>query len=438
MRRLEAKRVVVVGMARSGVAAIKLLRRNGAMVRAVDEKPKGDIEGVTVEPQTEAAFRDADLVVLSPGVPADLDLLAPVRARGVPVIGDLELAAPYLQGPTIGITGTNGKTTTTALTGHIFRECGIACQVGGNIGTAPAEMVATSRPDQWNVLELSSFQLETIETFHASIAVCLNVTQNHLDRHHSFENYVNAKARILETQTPDDCAVLNADDPVTAGFAHRTEARIAWFSGTHQVLGAWLDGEIIRVGGSELVNVRDLKLRGRHNYENVMAAALIGQRAGASLPEIATAAATFAPVEHRLEFVRDINGVGYYNDSKATSVDATLKAIDAFSGGLWIILGGKDKDSDFTVLQEPLRAKARAALLIGAAANKIARQLGDSVPVIPAGNLAAALDQASRSAEPGDAVLLAPACASFDQFENYEHRGRVFKELVNAMAQGRS
>jgi UDP-N-acetylmuramoylalanine--D-glutamate ligase len=436
MRKLEGTRVVVVGMARSGVAAIRLLRQHGARVRAVDEKPMGEIEGVTVEPQTEAAFRDAELVVISPGVPADLDLLAPLRARGVPVIGELELAAPFLEGQNIGITGTNGKTTTTALTGHILRESGIACQVGGNIGTAPAEMVETSRPGQWNVLELSSFQLETIETFRAPIATCLNVTQNHLDRHHTFDNYANAKARLLETQGPDDLAVLNADDPVTVTFAQRTKAKTVWFSGTHQVSGAWLDGEVIRMQSGELLNVHHLRLRGRHNYENLMAAALMAERAGARLEQIAGAAATFAPVEHRLEFVRDINGVGYYNDSKATSVDATLKAIDAFPGGVWIILGGKDKDSDFTVLREPLRAKARAALLIGAAASKIEKQLGDAVPIVSCGTLAAAIDKASRSATPGDTVLLAPACASFDQFDNFEHRGRVFKDLVNALAEG--
>jgi UDP-N-acetylmuramoylalanine--D-glutamate ligase len=436
MRKLEGTRVVVVGMARSGVAAIRLLRQHGARVRAVDDKPMGEIEGVTVEPQTEAAFRDAELVVISPGVPADLDLLAPLRARGVPVIGELELAAPFLEGQNIGITGTNGKTTTTALTGHILRESGIACQVGGNIGTAPAEMVETSRPGQWNVLELSSFQLETIETFRAPIATCLNVTQNHLDRHHTFDNYANAKARLLETQGPDDLAVLNADDPVTVTFAQRTKAKTVWFSGTHQVSGAWLDGEVIRMQSGELLNVHHLRLRGRHNYENLMAAALMAERAGARLEQIAGAAATFAPVEHRLEFVRDINGVGYYNDSKATSVDATLKAIDAFPGGVWIILGGKDKDSDFTVLREPLRAKARAALLIGAAASKIEKQLGDAVPIVSCGTLAAAIDKASRSATPGDTVLLAPACASFDQFDNFEHRGRVFKDLVNALAEG--
>lgn len=437
MRKLDGTRVVVVGMGLSGVAAVQLLLKKGALVRAVDEKAKGEVEGVTIEAQTETAFREADLVVISPGVPADLPLFAPVRARGVAVIGELELAAPYLEGRNIGITGTNGKTTTTALTGHILRESGIACQVGGNIGAAPAGMVETSRPDQWNVLELSSFQLETIETFRAHIAAGLNVTQNHLDRHHSFENYANAKARLFETQTAEDLAVLNEGDPVTAGFAKRTKARTAWFSGTHAVAGAWLDGDTIKLGGEALLNVRDLRLRGRHNYENVMAAALMADRAGATREQIATAAATFAPVEHRLEFVRTLAGVGYYNDSKATSVDATLKAIGAFDGGLWIVLGGKDKDSDFTLLREPLRAKARAALLIGAAAAKIARQLGDAVPIVSSGTLAAAVDLAARSAVPGDTVLLAPACASFDQFDNFEHRGRAFKELVNALAEGR-
>ncbi|HLG95831.1 MAG TPA: UDP-N-acetylmuramoyl-L-alanine--D-glutamate ligase [Bryobacteraceae bacterium] len=435
--KLDGKRVVVVGMARSGAAAVALLQKQGAVVRAVDEKPMGEVLGVKVEPQTEAAFRDTDLVVISPGVPADLELLNTVRARGVPVIGELELAAPFLQGRNIGVTGTNGKTTTTALTGHILRESGIACQVGGNIGTPPASMVETSRPDQWNVLELSSFQLETIQTFHAAIAACLNITQNHLDRHHTLEGYTNAKARLLETQSAGDVAVLNADNPITAGLAERTPARTLWFSGTHQVSGAWLQGDRIMLDGQSLLDVRQLRLRGRHNYENVMAAALMAAEAGARLEQIAQAAATFAPVEHRLELVGEINGVAYYNDSKATSVDATLKAIDAFPGGLWIILGGKDKDSDYTVLREPLRAKARAALLIGAAAAKIQSHLGTgTVPLIQCGTLAAALDEAYRCAQPGETVLLAPACASFDQFENFEQRGRVFKELVNTLAGG--
>jgi UDP-N-acetylmuramoylalanine--D-glutamate ligase len=435
--KLDGAHVVVVGMARSGVAALRLLKEKGAVVRAVDEKPMGEVLGVTVEPQAEAAFEGADLVVISPGVPADLDLLRTVRQRGVPVIGELELAAPYLKGRNIGVTGTNGKTTTTALIGHILRESGIACQVGGNIGTPPASLIETSRSEQWNVLELSSFQLETIQTFHAGIAVCLNITQNHLDRHHTFEGYTNAKARLFETQRSGDLAVLNADDLVTVGFAQRTQARTVWFSGTHAVSGAWLERDAILLDGEPLLNVGQLRLRGRHNYENVMAAALIAREAGAQPAQIAQAAATFAPVEHRLELVREINGVAYYNDSKATSVDATLKAIDAFPGGLWIILGGKDKGSDYTVLREPMRKKARAALLIGAAARKIASQLGEGTALlVQCGTLAAAVEEAFRSAEPGDTVLLAPACASFDQFENFEQRGRVFKELVHTLAEG--
>ena len=435
---LAGKHVVVVGMEKSGRAAVKLLLDQGAKVRAVDEKPHEPVLGIAVGPQEENSFEGAELVVISPGVPSDLDLLEQERARGIPVIGELELAAPFLQGHTIGVTGTNGKTTTTALIGHILRASGIACQVGGNIGTPPAAMVTGSRPDQWNVLELSSFQLETIQSFRATIAVCLNVTQNHLDRHHSFDNYKHAKMRLFETQTGEDVAILNADDPVTVEFSKHTRARTIWFSGTRSMrdADAWLDGDVIRMRGAELLNVRDLRLRGRHNYDNVMAAALATERAGARLPQIAEACKTFAPVEHRLELVCEIGGVAYYNDSKATSVDATLKAIDAFPGALWIILGGKDKGSDYSVLREPLRAKAHGILLIGAAARKIATQLGDdTAPILHCGTLAAAVDQAHRHAEAGDTILLAPACASFDQFESFEHRGRVFKELVNALAE---
>jgi UDP-N-acetylmuramoylalanine--D-glutamate ligase len=297
---LAGKKVVVVGMAKSGTAAVKLLLARGAEVRAVDEKPHAAVLGVPVQPQVEESFGRPDLVVISPGVPADLAILETMRARGVPVIGELELAAPFLEGGNIGVTGTNGKTTTTALTGHILRESGIACQVGGNIGTPPTAMVETSRPDQWNVLELSSFQLETIRSFHAPIAACLNVTQNHLDRHHTFENYTQAKARLFDTQRSSDLAVLNADDPITAGFAARTPARTRWFSSSHPVSGAWLEGSMIRIEGAPLLDVRELRLRGRHNYENVMAAALIAQRVGAESEQIARAASTFAPVEHRL------------------------------------------------------------------------------------------------------------------------------------------
>jgi UDP-N-acetylmuramoylalanine--D-glutamate ligase len=383
--------------------------------------------------QHPAPFDDLDLIVISPGVPADLPPLKAARARGVRVIGEVELAAPFLLGRTIGITGTNGKTTTTALVGHILRESGIAAQVGGNIGTPVTAMIESSRPDQWNVLELSSFQLETIAEFHADIAVALNVTQNHLDRHHTFANYAAAKGRLFETQRAGAFAILNADDATCVGYASLTAGSPLWFSSTRAVTpGLWLADGKIWFDGELLMDARELPIRGRHNIEDTMAAAAAARLAGAPLASIAAAVRTFKAVEHRLEFVRNLNGVDFYNDSKATSVDATLKALDAFSGGLWVILGGKDKGLDYTVLRAPLAAKAHAALLIGAAAAKIG-ELRGAIPLEHSGTLENAVRFAHAHAHPGDTVLLAPACASFDQFTSYEHRGQVFKSLVQQL-----
>lgn len=431
--KLAGAKVVVVGMARSGVAAVELLREKGAEVRAVDQKP-APIEGIHVEEQSEAVFADADLIVLSPGVPADLRELAEARQRGVKIIGDLELASWFLEGDTIGITGANGKTTTTALTGHILKASGIAAQVGGNIGTPPASMVKTSRAGQFNVLELSSFQLETTEAFRAHIGAALNVTPDHLDRHYTIENYAEAKARLFVNQRAGDFAVLNHDDEITRGYANRTKGSAVWFSSTHQVSpGAFLDGSRILLGAKPLMDASEIPVRGTHNIENTMAAAAIAQLAGATHAQIRAAVMTFPGVEHRLEFVRERNGVAWYNDSKATNVDAALKAIAAFPGGLWVILGGKDKNSDYTPLAAPLKQKAHAALLIGAAAEKIRSQLSGEVRMIACRTLDAAVHEARSRAVRGDTVLLAPACASFDQFENYEHRGREFKRLVGEL-----
>jgi UDP-N-acetylmuramoylalanine--D-glutamate ligase len=431
--KLAGAKVVVVGMARSGVAAVELLRAQGAMVRAVDQKPK-PIDGIFVEEQNEAVFADADLIVLSPGVPADLPALNAARTRGVNVIGDLELASWFLQGEIIGITGANGKTTTTALTGHILKQSGIAAEVGGNIGTPPASMVASSRAGQWNVLELSSFQLETTETFRAHIGVALNVTPDHLDRHYTLENYAEAKARLFITQREGDFAVLNHDDAITRGYADRTKGNVVWFSSTHAVSpGAFLDGSHILLDAQPLMEASEIPLRGTHNIENTMAAAAIAKLAGATHAQIRAAVMTFPGVEHRLEFVRERNGVAWYNDSKATNVDAALKAIAAFSGGLWVILGGKDKNSDYAPLAAPLKQKSHAALLIGAAADKIRAQLGGEVRMIACRTLETAVHEAKSRAAKGDTVLLAPACASFDQFDNYEHRGREFKRLVGEL-----
>lgn len=441
--RLSGTRTLVVGMEKSGLASVELAACQGAQVRATDLKPLSAMPeaaallgrlGVEFTPQAPSVFDWPELIVLSPGVPADLPPLEAARARGVRVIGEIELAAPFLQGPVIGITGANGKTTVTAMTGHILRECGIPAQVGGNIGKPVTGMVADSRPEQWNVLELSSFQLETTAAFRARIAVALNVTPDHLDRHHTFENYAAAKGRLFATQQLGDFAVLNAEDPACVAYAGLGRATPVWFSSARRVSpGAWLENGDVRYDGELLIPAGEIPVRGKHNIENTMAAAAAAHLAGAALPDIARAIRSFKAVEHRLEFVRKVSGIDFYNDSKATNVDATLKALDAFQGGLWVILGGKDKGSDYTVLRRPLAEKARAALLIGAAAEKIAAQLGDAVPLVAAGTLEEAVLRAYRAAVPGDTVLLAPACASFDQFRSYEHRGRTFKDLVRQL-----
>ncbi len=434
---VENRLYAVVGMKQSGLAAVELLLARGARVRAVEQAPTAELKarlddlGVPLVPQTGAAFEGANVIVISPGVPAGLDLLDAARRSGIPVIGEVELAAYFLEGPVIGITGSNGKTTTTALTGHILREAGVDSQVGGNIGFAPTAMVASSKPGRWNVLELSSFQLETIREFRAHIALALNVTDNHLDRHRTFENYAAAKRRLFETQRAGDRAVLNADNAVCVSYAAATRADVYWFSARRAVEpGAWLDGETIRLDGAPLLAASTIPLRGRHNIENVMAAAIAARLAGAPRERIAAAVASFRGVEHRLEFVAAIDGVDYFNDSKATSVDAALKALDAFAGGLWVILGGHDKGSDYAPLREPLHAKARMALLIGEAAPVLEASLAGSVPLRRCGTLDAAVAEARREARRGDTVLLAPACSSYDQFHDFEERGRLFKRLV--------
>ncbi len=407
--KLEGAKTLVVGMEKSGQASAAFLRAHAAVVTTTDVKPL-DLPGFRL--QSDELFAEPwDLIVLSPGVPADLEPLEQARARGVNIIGEIELAAPFLRGKTIAITGSNGKTTTTSLVGHILQSAKVPAQIGGNIGTPVIAMTEASRDDQWNVLELSSFQLETARTFRAHIAVCLNVTQNHLDRHRTMENYIAAKGNLFRMQLSGSHAVLNANDPVCRSFAQSTKAQVTWFSGQ--------DGL-----------VTEIPIPGPHNVENVMAAAHVALLAGVPLDQIAAAVKTFKAVEHRLEFTAEINGVRYYNDSKATSVDAAIKAIDSFENGLWVILGGKDKGSDYTVMREKLRNKANAALLIGAASDKIAGHLEGAVPLIPCVTLDRAVAEAAAHAKPGDTVLLAPACSSFDQFQNYEQRGHHFKKLV--------
>jgi UDP-N-acetylmuramoylalanine--D-glutamate ligase len=450
---LQGKRVLIVGLGKSGVAAAHFLQQRGARVTVSDAKPESQFSkeipelldrGIAVETggHGERTFRGQDLIVVSPGVPYDVAPLVQARNQGVPVIGEVELAARFLKGEIIAITGSNGKTTTTALTGEILERAGLDTQVGGNIGTPVISMVGESTPETWNVLEVSSFQLETIETFHPHIAVILNITPDHLDRHRTLEGYTAAKARIFENQSQQDFAVLNADDLVGRTLATKTKAQVIWFTRKPEARiensASVRNGKIVwnrDAREQEIMAVSEIPLKGAHNLENVLAAVAAAMLAGCAPGKIREAVMQFKAVEHRLEFVAAINGVEYFNDSKATNVDATIKALESFPANIHIILGGKDKGSDYTVLKDLLRERVKRVYTIGAAAEKIESQIAGAAPFERTVTLEAALHRAAELAEPGDVVVLAPACASFDQFENYEHRGRVFKQTVHAMAQ---
>lgn len=446
---LKNKRVLVVGLARTGVATAMFCAARGAAVTATDLRGVAEIgEEITAKLRAssvnvelgghqEQTFLQQDLIIPSPGVPADAPLLQAARAKAVAIWSEIELAYRFRHGKWIGITGSNGKTTTTSLVEHILRTASFPTILAGNIGTPLISCVGRMTHETVTVVELSSFQLELIQEFRTDISVFLNLTPDHLDRHHSMELYSKAKARIFENQCEEDFAILNADDPNATPLAP-TRPHVYWFSRKQRVAqGAFLRGDdiVFRADGKEEVVLRreEVPLPGAHNLENVLAAIAAARIAGAGAKAIADGVRSFAGVEHRLEFVREINGVRYYNDSKATNVDATLKALDAFPGRILIILGGKDKGSDYTALQTPLREKAILALLIGAAAEKIESQISGSVAIERAGTLDHAVEIASQAARAGDVVLLAPACASFDQFQNYEQRGRVFKALVHEL-----
>ncbi len=453
---LNDKRVLVVGLGKSGVASALFLKSRGARVTVSDSKPEAELrkeilllleQGITVETGAhgERTFREQDLIVVSPGVPVEAPQLVQARNLGETVIGEIELAAQFLRGPIVAITGANGKTTTTSLAGEIIAAGRFSTLVGGNIGTPAINLVDQAGPATWTVLEVSSFQLETIVQFRPRIAVILNITPDHLDRHKTFENYVNAKARIFENQRADDFSVLNADDPAAAGLSNRTRAQLVWFSHKKEIdRGAlvrrtqiyYRDGQ----GEREIMALAEVPLKGAHNLENVLAGVSIGMLAGCQPEQIREAVRNFKAVEHRLEFVARVAGVDYYNDSKATNVDATIKALEAFpaTAHLHLILGGKDKGSDYRVLQELLRQRVKCVYTIGAAAEKIESQIQGAAEIEHATTLENAVRRASEAAMEGDVVLLAPACASFDQFQSYEHRGRLFKEIVHSLAMARS
>jgi UDP-N-acetylmuramoylalanine--D-glutamate ligase len=445
---LNGKRVLVVGLGKSGVASALFLKQHGAHVTVSDTKSGNELRneipvlldhGITVETggHGERTFRGQDLIVVSPGVPVDAPPLVQARALGASVIGEVELAARFLPGPVIAITGSNGKTTTTTLTGEIMTAGGFVTLVGGNIGTPAISFADRAQPDSVIVLEVSSFQLETIQSFRPKVAIVLNVTPDHLDRHRSFEVYVEAKARLFENQGASDFAVLNADDPTCVGMAARTRAQVFWFSRQKEVQqGTWVhDGNILfrdRSGQREILEVFEIPLKGAHNLENVLAAVCAGTLMGCASEKIRQAVKGFKAVEHRLEYVATIGGVEYYNDSKATNVDATIKALESFPANIHLILGGKDKGSDYSVLNDLLRQRVKRVYTIGAAAAKIESQI--TAEIVHSETLDNAIRKAHARAQPGDVVLLAPACASFDQFKNYEHRGQLFKQIVQGLA----
>jgi UDP-N-acetylmuramoylalanine--D-glutamate ligase len=452
---IEGKKVLVVGLARSGVAAARLLARHGAQVTANDIKTESEISDearelisigvkLSLGNHPQELFTESDLIILSPGVPSDIAPLEAARRAGVRIISETELAFRFLKGELIAITGSNGKTTTTTLIGELMKAAGAETLVGGNIGTAMTSLVEESTDDTWLVAELSSFQLETIETLRPRVAVVTNITPDHLDRHGSFENYVRAKHRVVINQTAEDWAVLNGDDRgvaemVALGIPSRkvyfsvrgaSDQRASIFARDRKIFTDLLGSEM------EVIAFNEIPLPGMHNVENVCAAlgaVFCALGSNASPSAMREAIRRFRGVEHRIEFVTEIDGVKFYNDSKATNVDSTVKALEAFEGNIILILGGKDKGGDFTVLAPLVRQRVKQIILIGAASDKIAAQLANVCPMVRASSMQDAVAKSKEATANGDIVLLAPACASFDMFDNYEHRGRVFKEEVRRL-----
>jgi UDP-N-acetylmuramoylalanine--D-glutamate ligase len=445
---LAGRRVGVVGLARSGIAAAGLLREAGAHVVATDARAPGALGaavralealGVRLVAAEADPLRDVEMVVVSPGVPLDGAQLAPARRRGVPIIGELELGWRASEAAAVAITGTNGKTTTTALAGALLARQGGPVLVAGNIGT-PLAAGATRVPAAgWLVLEVSSFQLETIEAFRPRVAAVLNVTPDHLDRHRTLAAYAAAKARIFENQEPADAAVLNDDDPGARALAPSVRAHLIWFSRRHELPhGLFLqDGWIVaRLDGvtERICPLAEIALRGAHNIENALAAAACARWLGVPPAVIREGVAAFRAVAHRIEPVRELDGVAYFNDSKGTNVESTIRALESFAEPVVLIAGGKGKGQDFAPLARAARGKITRAVLMGEDAPRLAEAFArESVAITRSASLAEALAAARAAARPGAVILLSPACASFDMFDNYEHRGDVFKQLVQGL-----
>jgi UDP-N-acetylmuramoylalanine--D-glutamate ligase len=446
---------LVVGLARSGIAAASFLARHGARVTAVDRKSEQELapealalrsDGVRLElgPHRREIFQSAALVVVSPGVPWELPELEAARRAGVPVIAEIELAFRNLKGELAAITGTKGKSTTTAALGAMLREAGRDVRVGGNIGAPLIGLVEGSNDSTAFAVEVSSFQLEGTTSFRPDVAVWLNLSADHLDRHPTLEAYVAAKARVFANQRPQDWAVVNADDPVVLAEARRARARQLAFRVTGAPLAegdsAFFDAGAARLrrGGQEetLFARADLALPGAHLHGDLLVAAAAARLMGAPAEAIARAVRGFRGVEHVLEHVATLDGVAYYNDSKATNVEAARRSLEAFDQPVVMILGGRYKGGDFSELVPSLRAHGRAVVAIGEAAERVTSALAGTLVLEPARSLDEAVLLARSLARPGDVVLLAPACSSFDMFRDYAERGRAFKAQVQRLAAG--
>jgi UDP-N-acetylmuramoylalanine--D-glutamate ligase len=443
------RRVVVVGAARSGVAAAHLLVGRGALVTLTDTRTSIDAapslreRGVALElgGHDSRTLAEADLIVVSPGVPLDQPAFASAHANGVETIGELELASRWLRGPLIAVTGTKGKSTTTTVIGRMLEAAGRHVLVGGNIGIPVSAQVEQSTPDTVHVVEVSSFQLETITTFRPWIALWLNLAADHLDRHATLDEYAAAKARIFSNQQPEDWAVVNADDPVVMRWSHRSAARTVAYSAAAEVPeGFFAQGDwIVRrtsTGTDRLVPTAAVELAGRHMLGNVVGAVAVASIAGAAPDAMTRALAGFRGLEHVMEPVASRDGVRFVNDSKATNVEAARRSIESFDAGVVAIVGGRFKGGDLRELREPLAARGRSVVAIGEAAPLVIEALAGVVPIVRAESMRDAVRQAFEAARPDGVVLLAPACASFDWFADYAERGRVFKEEVGRLTTG--
>lgn len=443
---LAGKRVSVIGMGRSGIAAANLAHMLGAQVLISELRPAdqcvADIarisSGIALEfgGHTRRIY-DADLVIKSPGAHGNSPIFRSFKRKGIPVWSEIELAlAAAKPGTLVAVTGTNGKTTTTTLTGAIFEAAKRPTIVGGNIGVPLAAVAGNIGSRTVVVVEMSSYQLEDSTAFHPDISAILNITPDHLEHHHTMKKYAAAKERVFASQTKRGVCVLNFDDPVLRSMERRCPARVLWFSTkSRPATGVFYDNGkiVIRWGGKERSITCNLKIPGMHNIENALASTAMAVAAGIPLAVIERTINSFTGVEHRIELCRELRGVRYYNDSKATNVDSTRVALESFSEPVWLILGGKDKGAPYTPLMNLIREKVRGILLIGEAAPLIRRDLAGTVPFIASGTIAAAVKYAAAKAKPGEVVLLSPACASFDQFKNFEERGRHFKETVAAL-----